>query len=130
MGDMLRTSPPFTGHDWFLEVQRMLHAIAWAIRSTVNTAICYTPGQLAFHRDMITATRVRVDWDRIYRSRSETILKVYTNGTIRLLRGAYAETIHIRQIKPFLVSDNEVITEPHLDGKVFTIYRKLNLQLE
>ena len=67
MADMLHTSAPFTGHDWFRDVQRMLQAIAWAIRSTINTAVQYTPGQLAFHRDMITATHVRVDWDRVYR---------------------------------------------------------------
>ena len=75
MADMLRTSPPFTGHDWFFEVQRMLQSIAWAIRSTVNTAIQHTPGQMMFHRDMITATQVRADWARIFWTRSANTTK-------------------------------------------------------
>ena len=75
MADMLRTSTPFIGHNWFDEVQRMLQAIAWAIRSTVNTAVQHTPGQMVFHRDMITATRVRVDWDRTFRIRAKNTTK-------------------------------------------------------
>ena len=70
MADMLRTSTPLRGHDWFSKVQRMLQAIAWAMRSTVNTAVQYTPGQMVFQRDMITASQIRVDWDRIFRDRA------------------------------------------------------------
>ena len=157
MADMLRTSPPFTGDDWFLEVQRMLQAIAWAIRSTVNTAVQLTPGQMAFHRDMITASQVHVDWDRVRRTRTTAavrntarenasriphqyaigqhvlvkldpsdrkwklnapfegpfpIIKVFHNGTLRIQRGAYEETIHLRRLKPFLASDDEQQSAP------------------
>ena len=163
MAGMLRTSPPFTGHDWFLEVQRMMQAIAWVIRSTVNTAVQYTPGQMAFHRDMITASKVHVDWDKVRRTRNANtarstarenasripyryaavqqvlvkldpsdrrwklnapfegpfpIIRVYGNGTVRIQRGAYDETIHIRRIKPFLASDDGHQTEHSRDRAV------------
>ena len=70
MAGMLRTSTPLQGYDWFSAVQHMLQAIAWAIRSTVNTAVRYTPGQMVFQRDMITASQIRVDWDRKFRDRA------------------------------------------------------------
>ena len=69
MADMLRSGAPLVGHNWFREIQRMLQAIAWAIRDTVNTAVKYTPGQMIFQRDMITAAQVTVNWDRVQTKR-------------------------------------------------------------
>ena len=53
----------------------MLQSIAWAIRSTINTAVQHTPGQMAFHRYMITASQVHVDWDRVRRLWSDNAAK-------------------------------------------------------
>ena len=137
-------------YNWFREIQRMLQAIAWAIRATVNTAMKYTPGQMIFQRDMITAAQVTVNWDRVQTKRMAKstkdnerenanrlahtyvvrqqvwvriapsdrkwklnapfegpfpIRKVFANGTLRIQRGAYEETIHIRRVKPYVDSD-------------------------
>ena len=64
MGDMLR-GMEFDGSDWKVELNRSLQSVAWAIRSTVSTALNHTPGQLVFGRDMIMQTRVVADWERI-----------------------------------------------------------------
>ena len=46
------------------------------------------------------------------------ILNVYPTGTLKIQRGAYEETIHIRRVKPFLASDDVQETEPHQDVAV------------
>ena len=42
-----------------------LQATAWAIRSTINSTSNYSPGQMAFGRDMIFLTKVIIDWETI-----------------------------------------------------------------
>ena len=47
------------------EVNNILQSIAWAIRTTVNTTTNYSPGQLAFNRDMIIHEPTVADWQLI-----------------------------------------------------------------
>jgi hypothetical protein len=68
MGDMLRTIT-FQGKDWILEAQRTLDAVAWAIRTTVNPDLKYSPCHLAFNQDMLFRRAVIIDWNHIQRIR-------------------------------------------------------------
>ena len=52
-----------------------LSAAAWAIRSTVHTALDATPGQLVFGRNMLLPIQLKTDWDRI-RQRKQDIINV------------------------------------------------------
>ena len=61
MGDKLRTTT-FEGEDWFTDVDQELQAIAWAIRSTINSSIDHTPGQLVFGTDMLFQSKIKVGW--------------------------------------------------------------------
>jgi hypothetical protein len=60
MGGMLRTIT-FTGKDWMLEAQRTLDAVAWAIRTTINPELKYSPCHLAFSQDMLFRRAVSID---------------------------------------------------------------------
>ena len=62
MRDMIRTSQPFIGECWMNEQKRALQAVAWAIRSTINSTTNHILGQLAFGRDMIMQAKFLVDW--------------------------------------------------------------------
>jgi hypothetical protein len=69
MGDMLRTIT-FTGTDWMLEAQRTLDAVAWAIRTTINPELKYSPCHLAFSQDMLFRRAVSIDWTHVHQSRN------------------------------------------------------------
>jgi hypothetical protein len=64
MGDMLQTIT-FAGNDWILEAQRTLDAVAWAIRTTVNPDLKYSPCHLAFQQDMLFRPAVAIDWNHV-----------------------------------------------------------------
>jgi transposase InsO family protein len=68
MADMLRTIT-FAGADWLLEAQRTLDAVAWAIRTTVNPDLRYSPCHLAFNQDMLFRRAVIIDWNHVQRIR-------------------------------------------------------------
>ena len=76
--DMLRTRV-FEGHNWQHEFRRALGAITWALTSTVPTQTSHSPGELAFGRDMIFATRTKIDWRLIKREKK----KAHKNNTAR-----------------------------------------------
>ncbi len=59
----------FEGTDWFEEMQRSLDSVAWAIRTTVNPTIKYSPGHLVFNQDMIFCKAVQVDWQLVHQER-------------------------------------------------------------
>ena len=130
---------------WEEQIRTVFSSIMWAIRSTLHSVVAYTPGQLAFNRDMLMRTKVVVDWEMIKQRRLKAaqqsntrennsrieheykvgdyvliilrdevtrkleqptegpyrVLKVNKNGTVRILRGSFEETIHIRRLKPF-----------------------------
>ncbi len=69
MGDMLRTIT-FQGEDWMMEAQQTLDAVAWAIRTTVNPDLKYSPCHLAFSQDMLFCHAVIVDWNNVHRIRT------------------------------------------------------------
>jgi hypothetical protein len=69
MGDMLRTIT-FQGEDWMLEAQRTLDAVAWAIRTTVNPDLKYSPCHLAFSQDMLFHHAVIIDWNNVHHIRA------------------------------------------------------------
>jgi hypothetical protein len=68
MADMLRTIT-FVGEDWLLEAQRTLDAVAWAIRTTVNPDLRYSPCHLAFNQDMLFRRAIIIDWNHVQRIR-------------------------------------------------------------
>ena len=79
MGDMLRTSQFFIGEYWIEDQKRAFQAVAWAIRSTINSITNYTPGQLAFGQDMIMQAKVLVYWENFARNKEA----VANRGLIR-----------------------------------------------
>ncbi len=127
MGDMLRTMT-FTGEDWFTELQWALDAVAWAVRTTVNPNIRYSPSHLAFMQDMIFRKAVSVNWAAVYRDRQKLTkqsndrenssrlnktyhpgdqvlivkdsadCRVFPNGTVEIDRNASTEVINIRRL--------------------------------
>ena len=50
---------------WKMEVDAMLQAVAWAIRSTVNEGMKYAPTNLLYNKDMILNKDVEVNWTAI-----------------------------------------------------------------
>ena len=90
MGDKLRTTI-FEGEDWLSDVDQQLQATAWAIRSTINSASNYSPGQLAFGYDMIFQARVIVDWEAI--KQKKRALREHNN--IRENRSRIAHTYQV-----------------------------------
>jgi hypothetical protein len=72
MGDMLRTMS-FSGKDWLFELQRALDAVAWAVRTTVNPVIKYSPSHLAFNQDMIFHQATIIDWNAVNRECNKLI---------------------------------------------------------
>jgi ribosomal protein L21E len=73
MGDMLRTMT-FTGNDWFEDMQRTLDAVAWAVRTTVNPTIKYSPCHLAFNHDMIFRRAAVINWPAIHNQRRQLLI--------------------------------------------------------
>lgn len=74
MGDMLRTMT-FEGEDWLEEMNRTLQSVAWAIRTTVSTTTGQSPGQLVFSRDMILATKIKIDWMKLKAMKQQSALQ-------------------------------------------------------
>ena len=66
---MFRTGEMIEGETWEHEIERRMQAIAWAVRSTVNSTAKMTPCQMALQRDMLTRAQVRVDWELIHEKR-------------------------------------------------------------
>lgn len=65
MANMLRTIK-FTMKDdlegtWRTEVDAILQAVAWVLRSTVGTTLRHTPANLVFNKDMILNNTVKVN---------------------------------------------------------------------
>ena len=80
---MLRTSQPFIGECWMDEQKRALQAVAWAIRSTINSTIKHTLRQLVFGRDMVIQAKVLVDWERVMRNKEAVAAKGLIKVKIR-----------------------------------------------
>jgi hypothetical protein len=96
MGDMLRTIT-FSGSDWFQDMQRALDSVAWAIRTTVNHNIKYSPCHLAFSQDMIFRQAIQIDWDNIHSNR------------LKLLEASNAKENKSRLIQPYTPGDKVLI---------------------
>ena len=66
MADMLRTMTFNVDNvkeaTWRTEVDAILQAVAWAIRSTVSAGLKYAPVNLLFNKDMILNKKVQVTW--------------------------------------------------------------------
>ena len=75
MVDMLRTMKFTVRNDsegaWRTEVDAASEAVAWAIRSTVNTNTRLAPANLLFKRDMILNKEVTVNWNAIRQQREK-----------------------------------------------------------
>jgi len=72
MGDMLRTMS-FKGSDWFVDMQRFLDAVAWAVCVSVNPNIKYSPCHLAFNQDMLFRRAAAVDCNAINKERQKLL---------------------------------------------------------
>jgi hypothetical protein len=63
----------FRGADWFQDMQISLDAVAWAVRTTINPNIKYSPCRLAFNQDLIFRQAIKVDWEAINRERQRLV---------------------------------------------------------
>lgn len=50
---------------WHIEVDILLQAVAWAIRSTVNAGMKYAPTNLLFNKDRNLNKEIQVNWTAI-----------------------------------------------------------------
>ena len=136
-----------------IAIRRVLQAVAFALRTAINTITKYSPGQLIFGRDMIIHMKEVANWsllrerkaiqqtkdnERENKSRSEykyevgekvliitkrieregkvmgfkhkgpyKVLKVYSNGTVKIQYTNFKDIIHIRRLKPYVEKDME-----------------------
>ena len=68
MGDQLRTAI-YDIDNWHEDVNYLIQAVAWAIRTTVPSNIPYSPGQLTFGMDMIFRQKTAIDWQLLKHQR-------------------------------------------------------------
>ena len=70
LGDQLRCTT-FRGSNWHDELDTIVQACAFAIRTTVPLNSPYAPAQMTFGMDMIFRQKVIVDWDKIKQLRQK-----------------------------------------------------------
>ena len=79
MGDMLRTMTVTVAKDDPIrtqdEIQTMLNAVAWGLRTTASTITQVTPGQTIYGRDMIFNFKMRANWGMIQKRRQQLAIK-------------------------------------------------------
>jgi hypothetical protein len=87
MGDMLRTMT-FSGEEWSIKLQRALDAVAWAVWTTINPNIKYSPSHFsAFLHDMIFHKAVAINWESIHQERQrQTKMSNDKENSSRILR--------------------------------------------
>ena len=68
LGDQLRVSM-YSMDNWHEDVNHLIQACAWAIRTTVPSNIPYNPSQLTFGMDMIFRQKIKVDWQLLKEQR-------------------------------------------------------------
>ena len=68
LGDQLRVSIYSIDH-WHEDVNHLIQACAWAIRTTVPLNVPYNPSQLIFGMDIIFHQKVKVDWQLLKEQR-------------------------------------------------------------
>ena len=103
MGDQLRMAS-FSYETWQQDVRAVCKATAWALRSTIHSTINYSPGQLAFGRDMIMQNRITADWERIKEKRMRAAVK--SNARENSTRVAH--TYEIGQLVLIVRNDKDV----------------------
>ncbi|KAL7474511.1 hypothetical protein ACHAW6_000485, partial [Cyclotella cf. meneghiniana] len=70
IGDQLRTSL-YQGDNWEEDVEALIQACTWAIRTTTPSNSPFTPSQLTFGMDMIFRQKAKIDWALIKKQRHE-----------------------------------------------------------
>ncbi|KAL7478537.1 hypothetical protein ACHAW6_004297, partial [Cyclotella cf. meneghiniana] len=73
IGDQLHTSP-YEGDNRKEDVDMLLQACAWAIRTTTPSNTPHSPGQLIFGIDMIFCQKVKIDWALLKKQRRDQAL--------------------------------------------------------
>jgi hypothetical protein len=68
MGDQLRATV-YSSDGWQDDVNTLIQAVAWALRTTVPSNSPYSPGQIAFGMDMIMPLRCNIDWQLLKEKR-------------------------------------------------------------
>jgi hypothetical protein len=68
MGDQLRATV-YSSDGWQDDVNTLIQAVAWALRTTVPSNSPYSPGQIAFGMDMIMRLRCNIDWQLLKEKR-------------------------------------------------------------
>ena len=72
LGDALRTT--VFEEDFSDDLDTLVQACAYSLRTTVPSNLPYSPSQLAFGCDMIFRHRVKIDWEMIKHKRSKQAL--------------------------------------------------------
>ena len=70
LGDSLRSSI-YNVDDWSKDVNQLIQACAWAIRTATPSNIPYSPGQLVFGNDMVFRQKTLVDWQQLKQLRRQ-----------------------------------------------------------
>ena len=81
--------------------------ITWAIRSTVNSSEEHQPGQLAFGKDMIFQSQIKIDWESIKSKKHK--LAAYNNER---------------------ENENRIEHEYHVGDKIFITIKKNDVKVK
>ena len=71
----LRENPQRNFEDVSTLIFRKCMAAQYAVRATVNTILKYTPGELAFGRDMILPVTSTINWNHLFQRKQNVITK-------------------------------------------------------
>ncbi|KAL7474006.1 hypothetical protein ACHAW6_000008, partial [Cyclotella cf. meneghiniana] len=82
LGDHLRTTI-YNIDNWLDNVNHLIQACAWAIRTTNPSSSPYNPSQLAFGMDMFFCQQMKIDWQmlKMQRRRQAIANKLKENQT-------------------------------------------------
>ena len=71
----IRENPPRNFEDVFTLIFRKCMAAQYAVRTTANTTLKYTPGELVFGRDMILPVTSNIYWNQLFQRKQNVITK-------------------------------------------------------
>lgn len=87
---MLQTME-FSSSDWTSVADRPLQDVAWALCLTISTTTGYSPGQLAFSRDMIMQHKIIADWTAIQDNKKKATIMTNTWENKSCIQHVYHE---------------------------------------
>ena len=111
LGDALQST--IFEEDFEGDLDTLVQACAWALRSTVPSNNPYSPGHLAYGCDMIFRQRVKIDWEMLKQKRSQQAVANNTKENKKRVEHEYkVGDMAILLIPPYERSKQAKISTP------------------